>query len=227
VVHFYGNSFFHGPATNPTASKISVSFASLELGEIDAETLYQFVREGTPVMVLSKTTQAQKNRLAMAALGSAPVEFLGQRTKPPSLTARSYILKDLDSNKIILEKNINERLPIASVTKLKEQGLIVCLATNQEKYRMQYLINKFSYDKVFDEIFFSANLGAYKTSLEGLEKIVQTLKEKYGVSDKGEIMYWDDHEENVVDFNAIGFNGQHYKDFSTFKAVLSDYGYHV
>ncbi|MFH1178482.1 MAG: HAD hydrolase-like protein [bacterium] len=114
-----------------------------------------------------------------------------------------------------------------AISKLKAQGLIICLATNQEKYRMQHLIDTFSYGKAFDEIFFSANLCAHKTDTKGLEKIFQTLKEKYGLSDKGEVMYWDDHEENVADFNAAGFNGQLYQDFSPFKAVLADYGYQV
>lgn len=112
----------------------------------------------------------------------------------------------------------------ASILKLKEQGLIVCLATNQEKYRTGYLVNKLSYDKIFDEIFSSADLGAYKHSPEGLEKIGQVLKEKYAISDKGEIMYWDDREDHVWCLNKAGFNGQLYRDHLSFKSVLSDYG---
>jgi len=115
----------------------------------------------------------------------------------------------------------------AAATQLKEQGMVVCLATNQEKYRMQHLIDTFSYGKAFDEIFFSANLGAYKTDASALEKIFKTLKEKYGIADKGAVTYWDDHEENVADFNAFGFNGQLYLGYPSFKVVLSDYGYRV
>ena len=89
----------------------------------------------------------------------------------------------------------------ASILKLRAQGLIVCLATNQEKYRTKYLVNKLSYDKIFDEIFSSADLGAYKHSPDGLEKIFQVLKEKYAISDKGEILYWDDREDHVENLN--------------------------
>jgi len=112
-----------------------------------------------------------------------------------------------------------------SILKLKAQGGVVCLATNQEKYRIQYLVAKLSYDKVFDEIFSSADLGVYKHSQEGLEKIFQVLKEKYAISDKGEIMYWDDREDHVESLNKTGFNGQLYRDYPTFKLVLSEYGY--
>jgi len=112
-----------------------------------------------------------------------------------------------------------------SILRLREQGMIVCLATNQEKYRTKYLIEKFSYDKIFDEMFCSADLGVYKHSVEGLEKIFQILSEKYGVSDKGEIMYWDDREKNVEFIGRMGFNAQLYQDYPSFKQVLSDYGY--
>lgn len=115
----------------------------------------------------------------------------------------------------------------ASILKLKEQGLVVCLATNQEKYRTEYLNEKLSYGKVFDEIFSSAKLGAYKHSVEGLEKISQILREKYNVSDKGEILYWDDREGNVEELNKRGFNGQQYRDYNSFKDVLNEYGFQL
>ena len=115
----------------------------------------------------------------------------------------------------------------ASIAKLKEQGLVICLATNQEKYRIQYLADKFSYRKIFDEIFSSAELGAYKQSAEGTEKIFQTLKEKYGILDMGEIMYWDDREKNIKSLNEKGFNAQQYREYASFKTVLTEYGFQL
>lgn len=115
----------------------------------------------------------------------------------------------------------------ASVTKLKQQGLVVCLATNNEKYRLQYLVSKLAYDKVFDEIFSSVELGAYKQSTEGAEKIFQTLKEKYGILDKEEILYWDDREKNVESLNNMGFNAQLYHRYDSFKTVMKKYGFQL
>lgn len=115
----------------------------------------------------------------------------------------------------------------ASISKLRKQGLVVCLATNNERYRVQHLIKKLSYDKIFNQIFFSADLGVYKHSPEGLEKIFQSLREQYAISDKGEIMYWDDREDHVEILNAEGFNGQLYRDYPSFRSVLSDSGYQI
>lgn len=114
-----------------------------------------------------------------------------------------------------------------SVVKFKEQGLVVCLATNNEKYRVQYLIKKLSYDTIFDHIFSSADLGAYKQSFEGAEKIYQTLKEKCGILDKEEILYWDDREKNVQNLNNMGFNAQLYHEYDSFRAVMSEYGFQL
>lgn len=111
-----------------------------------------------------------------------------------------------------------------SIEKLKEQGVVVCLATNQEKYRITYLTRKHNFDIVFDEIFCCANLNAFKHSDEGLEKIFQILKVKHGIQDKKEIMYWDDRPGNVENLINAGFNGQLYKDFPAFKQTLSEYG---
>ena len=115
----------------------------------------------------------------------------------------------------------------ASISKLKEQGLVVCLATNNEKYRTQYLIRKLAYDKIFDEVFSSAELGAYKQSAEGAEKIYQRLKGKYGILDKEEILYWDDREKNVENLNIMGFNTQQYRDYDAFKTAMSECGFQL
>ena len=121
------------------------------------------------------------------------------------------------------DKLDNEIFP--TISKLREQGLIVCLATNQEKYRTEYLVKKFGYDKVFNDIFSSAELGAYKNSEKGLQKTFDFLNDKYGIQDKGEIMYWDDREGNVEHINQFGMNGQHYKNYEDFRSVMEQVGY--
>ena len=109
-----------------------------------------------------------------------------------------------------------------SIGKLKAQNVVVCLATNQEKYRIGYVTKKYELDKVFDEIFCCANLHVFKHSAEGLEKIFQILKEKHNITEKGEIMYWDDRPGNVENLLKEGFNGQLYKNYAEFKEVLAE-----
>ncbi len=115
----------------------------------------------------------------------------------------------------------------ASIAKLREQGLVVCLATNQERYRLNYFVTRFSYDKVFDELFCASELGALKQSAEGADKIFQMLKEKYGILDRGEVMYWDDREGNVEALNAMGFNAQQYRGYPAFKEVIAECGFQL
>ncbi len=114
-----------------------------------------------------------------------------------------------------------------SIITLKNQGLVVCLATNQEKYRNEYLNKKLSYDSVFDHVFCSAELGYPKHSNEGLDTIFNILQEKYGIDTKEEIMYWDDRKENVENLNKMEFNGQQYTDFISFKTAMLSQGYHA
>ena len=115
----------------------------------------------------------------------------------------------------------------ASIAKLRAQDLVVCLATNQERYRLNYFVEKFSYDKIFNEVFCASELGALKQSAEGAEKIFQTLKERHGILDKGEVMYWDDREGNVESLNAMGFNAQMYRGYPAFKEVMAEHGFQL
>lgn len=44
--------------------------------------------------------------------------IVNQNKKAPKISALSYLVADLDSGKVLLSQNINQKLPIASVTKL-------------------------------------------------------------------------------------------------------------
>ena len=109
-----------------------------------------------------------------------------------------------------------------SVSALRKQGVIVCLATNQEEGRLAYFVKKFSYDKIFDEIFSSATLGVPKHGIEGLEKIANILEKKYGISNRADVMFWDDREGNVERFNSVGFNAKLYTNYEAFKNILKE-----
>lgn len=112
-----------------------------------------------------------------------------------------------------------------TVAKLKAQGLVVCLATNQEKYRTEFLKKKFGYEELFDEIFSSAELGAYKNSEKGLARTFEILRDKYGVVEKGEVLYWDDRPGNVEHIKQSGMNGQLFVDYEGFQKKMKEFGY--
>lgn len=114
-----------------------------------------------------------------------------------------------------------------SVRKLREQGMVVCLATNNERYRTAYLVEKFTYEEIFDEVFTAYDLGAYKQSDEGLEKIAEILRTKHAIEDRAEVIFWDDREEHIENMNKHGFKGELYVNYENFKKTMSKYGHEV
>ncbi len=46
------------------------------------------------------------------------VFYISNQNKKPKITSASYLVADLETGKVLLSKNINQQLPIASVTKL-------------------------------------------------------------------------------------------------------------
>jgi FMN phosphatase YigB (HAD superfamily) len=116
---------------------------------------------------------------------------------------------------------------IESIKSLKEQGAIVCLATNQEKYRTDYLIHNLGYDQMLDEVFSSAYLGANKVASDSLEKIEYMLNKTYGKIERDEIMFWDDRDENIESLSTSGINAQKYTTYESFKRVMQEAGYEL
>ena len=51
------------------------------------------------------------------------------------------------------------------------------------------------------------------------------LKEKRGIENKVEIMYWDDRPGNVANLITEGWGGQLYTDYAGFKEVLEASGF--
>jgi D-alanyl-D-alanine carboxypeptidase (penicillin-binding protein 5/6) len=71
----------------------------------DAKSIFDLVREGTPVLVIDKENDGYRYS----------AESAGQF---PKVAAKSYLVADLDSGFVFAEKNFEMELPIASLTKL-------------------------------------------------------------------------------------------------------------
>ena len=99
------------------------------------------------------------------------------------------------------EDHLNEELT-KEIQRLRTKGIKCYLATNQEKYRTDYIANQMGCGVLFDGIFSSAQIGAKKPSLEFLKKVSESIK---GIPLK-EIMFWDDSRENIEAANSFGFN---------------------
>ncbi|OGG13791.1 hypothetical protein A2773_01555 [Candidatus Gottesmanbacteria bacterium RIFCSPHIGHO2_01_FULL_39_10] len=105
------------------------------------------------------------------------------------------------------------------INELRKKGIKCYLATNQEKYRVEYMLNKMEFSKVFDKIFASAHLGHKKPTFEFYAKVMDDLE---GI-DKKEVLFWDDTLENVNAAKEFGINAELYSTFQDFKAKMESY----
>jgi D-alanyl-D-alanine carboxypeptidase/lipoprotein-anchoring transpeptidase ErfK/SrfK len=107
-MQFYGNYFIHGWTYYPDGSPTSANFSGgcIKLHTEDAVQVFNFANLGTQVFVYDK-----KNMSEVPPLSLSPISI-------PSLSAQAYLVADIDTGDVYLEKNAQEVRPIASITKL-------------------------------------------------------------------------------------------------------------
>lgn len=109
---------------------------------------------------------------------------------------------------------LNKEL-IAYVARLRKSGVRVVLATNQEKYRTQYMLEHMGFDGAFDKVYSSAHLGLKKPAIEFFAHVVQDMQ----VS-KNEVLFWDDDQRNINGALEYGIHAEFYDDYSSFLALM-------
>lgn len=102
------------------------------------------------------------------------------------------------------------------IKSLREKGVKTYLATNNEKYRTDNLVEHRGLGKWFDAIFSSAYVGHKKPD----EAFFEYILDQVGVGKDG-IVVWDDDTENTDGAAALGIPVEVYKDFDQFKRVTS------
>jgi len=112
------------------------------------------------------------------------------------------------------ENNVDKKI-VEFINKLKKEGIKCYLATNQEKYRTNYLKNEMKFGEIFDGIFSSSHIGYKKPSTEFYKFIL----DKINVSTK-EIFYLDDDAKNIESAKELGIESYLYKDFDEFIKYL-------
>ena len=102
---FQGNFFIHGWPYYPDGTEVVSTYSGgcIRLSTEDAEQVYDLAAKGMPVLVHES--------------GFEQDNFL-YKTKIPQISATSYLAADLKSNYAFLEKNSEEQLSVASLTKL-------------------------------------------------------------------------------------------------------------
>jgi putative hydrolase of the HAD superfamily len=101
---------------------------------------------------------------------------------------------------------------------LRKKGIKVCIATNQEKYRTQYLIEKMGFRENFDEIFSSTEVGYKKPEPEFFRFIISTLK-----LSPNEILFWDNTKNHIEGAKSVGIQARIYNNFKEFRKIMTNY----
>ncbi len=116
-MQFYGNYFIHGQTYYPDGTPTSASFSGgcIKLGTADAQKVFEFVGVGTKVFVFDSKHETPKIPLILA-----------EQKGSPYVSAQAYLVADIDTGDVLLEKNAQEVRPIASITKL-----MTALVTNE------------------------------------------------------------------------------------------------
>lgn len=95
------------------------------------------------------------------------------------------------------------------VDSLRNAGIRVGLATNQQSVRAAYMIDALRYGERFDDLFFSCHLGHAKPGPGYFRAVLSSLD-----CPGSEVLFVDDHARNVAAARESGFNAEIY-DLST------------
>jgi putative hydrolase of the HAD superfamily len=109
------------------------------------------------------------------------------------------------------EHNLNFEL-IETINELRKNKVICILATNQEKYRLEYMRKEMGFEKIFDKIYSSSFIGFKKPDIQYFNYILNDLNES---PDK--IIFYDDSQKNIESAASIGINAYLYDKNKTLK----------
>ncbi|MEK7574668.1 MAG: HAD-IA family hydrolase [Patescibacteria group bacterium] len=113
------------------------------------------------------------------------------------------------------EHSLDERF-VEPIKKLKHNGVRCYLATNQEKYRLEYFAKDLGLAKLFDGIISSNIVGFKKPQREYFEYILKVT----GCGPE-EILFWDDRPVNIEQAFEFGFHAHLYENFEKFSDIIS------
>jgi D-alanyl-D-alanine carboxypeptidase (penicillin-binding protein 5/6) len=114
-MQFFGNFFIHGWPYYPNGQAVPKGYSGgcIRLTTEDAAKVYEFADNGTAVYIAGGESPTVRK-----AADNTAYYLLNNYAPDPHVTASSYLVADLDTGEVILEKNKGMTWPIASVTKL-------------------------------------------------------------------------------------------------------------
>lgn len=112
------------------------------------------------------------------------------------------------------EREIDERV-VKYIQHLRKNDFRVLGATNNERYRTQYLIDNLQLEMVFDKLYSSCFVGFKKPEPEFYQFILQDQNLR-----ENEVILWDDDHQNVEGAAEFGINARFYWSFTEMKNTM-------
>lgn len=113
----------------------------------------------------------------------------------------------------------NEEL-IQVIPQLKAAGFVCCLATEQEKYRGDYMKDVMFKD-LFDHYYITAEIGISKTEPGFFNTIIEDLKSRHPAIEPKDIIFFDDSQSKVDTALSVGIDARLYTGVEQVKSLLS------
>lgn len=119
------------------------------------------------------------------------------------------------------DSDIDERV-VDIAKKIQATGIKIYLATDQDKYRTQFIWNERKLKDWLDGKFASHEVGFEKGNPEFFKSVMESLN----VTDPQELILVDDSSSKIESAKKVGLQTYHYKDFEEFanfvkKTILS------
>lgn len=111
---------------------------------------------------------------------------------------------------------------IESIAPIKAKNIQCVLATNNERRRTDYLVNKANYKEIFNAVYSSGYVGAKKPSAEFFQYVFDDLKKNDPTLEKENVLFWDDDVENIEGAKSFGIIAQQYADFDTYNSKMRE-----
>lgn len=116
-------------------------------------------------------------------------------------------------------ENIQNTELVELIKKYRNNGIMCYLATEQEKYRGEYM-KDVMFPDLFDGYFITADLGVKKDNPEFFTKVIDHIRNSKPDIDLSGIFFFDDSQSKVDAANAVGINGILYKNPESVKQVV-------
>jgi lipoprotein-anchoring transpeptidase ErfK/SrfK len=109
-MQFYGNYFIHGWPYYDDGTPVASTYSGgcIRLATEDAERVYNFAKLGTPILVLEEDLEHPLHTLTPMPTNATI----------PTLSTQSFVVMDLTTGKVLLERDSRKVLPIHALTKL-------------------------------------------------------------------------------------------------------------